>query len=283
MGASIATVLLGILLGSAGIASVVGIAGNIVDNRRARKEEYERTHAPWDPALCIHNWETFDAGTCENTYSSYGGSVELQNWKVEGCTHCRKKIFSCSDSMCPSYDDCRTAHEVGTIEPGKIERTLLDRVADNHGLEYTHYQLRDRFGNRREAWCRTIPTTIPFSCPDCGGMVVGTDAHRVWPGTAGPEPSAYRCEQCGREEDHEFGVPRVVDREGDPSFAEPEGVQPVCPHGGKHEWEVIDEWSETDFPEGIDACLENMSFIEEVWYKRLRCTKCGEEKVVRDR
>ena len=153
---------------------------------------------------------------------------------------------------------------------------MIDHVADAHGFEYAHYQLRDRFGNEREAWCRIVPTTIAFACPDCGGMVEGVGARRVWPGTAGPEPTAFRCAQCGRQEERDFGVPRVLEREGDPSFTAPEGVQPVCPSGGKHAWELVDEWSEMEFPEGVDGCFENLSLLEEVWHQRLRCTKCGE-------
>lgn len=163
-------------------------------------------------------------------------------------------------------------------EPSQLERDLIDRVADAHGFEYAHYWLTDRFGNRREAWCRIVPTTIAFSCPDCGGMVVGVDAPRVWPGTTGPDPELFRCEQCGRQEDHEFGVPRVFDREGDPVFTAPRGVQSVCPRGGKHQWVQIDQWFETKFPDGVDACAENLCFAEEVWHQRLRCEKCGEVK-----
>ena len=48
-------------------------------------------------------------------------------------------------------------------DSGAVERRLIDHVADAHGFEYAHYQLRDRFGNEREAWCRIVPTTIAFA------------------------------------------------------------------------------------------------------------------------
>lgn len=277
---AIAPIICIIILCVAGVFAVISIVGQTIESRKERKAEYERKHKPWDPTLCTHEWEACDSGTCENTYSSYGGGVEQQEWHVDCCTHCGTKRFYCSDSSCQDYDKCRAMYEDQQPVSGPLERTLIERVADKNGFEYAHYLLKDRFGNKREAYYRVVPTTIPFSCPDCGGMVVGVDAQRVWPGSTGEEPTAFRCENCERQEDHEFGVPRVEYREGEPSFAEPAGKQEVCPSGGKHEWETLDEWSETDFPEGIDPCLENLSFLEEVWYKKLRCTKCGKETVV---
>ena len=123
------------------------------------------------------------------------------------------------------------------------ERELIDHVADAHGFEYAHYRLRDRSGASREAWCRIIPTTIPFSCPDCGGMVEGVDARRIWPGTAGPEPTAFRCARCGRQERRDFGVPLVTEREADPVFEEPRGAHTVCSRGDRHALELLEEWS----------------------------------------
>lgn len=269
-----------VILGSAAVFAVAGIIGNSIGEKEEREAEEERKHKPWDPALCIHEWETHDSGECENTYSSYGGGTERQTWKVLRCTHCGTRLFSCSDTSCLCHDECRGMYEDASPESGDIERELIERVADKNGFEYSHYLLRDRFGNEREAYCRVVPTTIPFSCPDCGGMVVGVDAKRVWPGSAGVEPTAYACEACGRQEDYDFGVPRVEYREGDPLFVEPKGKQPVCPQGGKHEWEALDSWTEQEWPEGVDPCTENLMFLEEVRHERLRCTKCGDEKVV---
>lgn len=160
-------------------------------------------------------------------------------------------------------------------------RTRVGRMADKNGFEYACYRVRDDAGHERMGYCRIVPTTYAFTCPDCGGMVVGVDARRVWPGTTGPEPTSFRCEECGRQEAFDFGVPRVGEREGDLSFSEPQGLQPACPRGGKHAWEVVSTWSEEKLPDGVDPCLENLCLLEEVWYDMRRCTKCGEEHTER--
>lgn len=276
-----ARIFLGLIVGIAALAAVLGIVGQVLEARRKRKAEWERKHHPWDPLICSHEWEACDAGTCEKGVADPEGDGKRPTWEVKRCTHCGTLRFTCSYGKCPHRKECRAAHEAGSPESVDVKRELIDRIADAHGFEYAHYQMHDRFGNSREAWCRIVPTTIAFSCPDCGGMVVGADTRRVWPGTAGREPTAFRCEQCGRQEDHEFGVPRVTVREGNPQFYEPTGAQPACPRGGKHEWELVQEWTETEFPEGVDSCLENMCLMEEAHYQVHRCVRCGEEKTTR--
>lgn len=167
-----------------------------------------------------------------------------------------------------------------TVEEKPFEpvSTRVGKVADAQGFEYMQYRVTDRPGHARMGYARVVPTTYPFTCPDCGGMVVGVGAARVRPGTTGPDPTAFRCEKCGREESTDFGVPRVVDREGEISFDAPRGVQAVCPRGGKHEWELLSEWEAEELPPGVDGCLENLCLVEQVWHQQLRCTKCGEEK-----
>lgn len=64
-----------------------------------------------DPATCVHEFDTYQEGTCENTYSSYGGGVELQSWIIERCKHCGTTRFHCSDSSCLVYEDCRERYE----------------------------------------------------------------------------------------------------------------------------------------------------------------------------
>ena len=266
-----------LVVGAVVLTLALGLVGQLLDRRRARKAEYERKHHPWDPAICPHEWELQNSGDCQREPVGWAANARPR-WKTEVCTHCGTERFTCDYSDCVHHAECAASYEAGFPEPCELERKLIDRIADAHGFEYLHYQLRDRFGNEREAWCRIVPTTIAFSCPDCGGMVVGVDVPRAWAGTSAPEPTAFRCEQCGRREDHEFGVPRVMGREGNPVFTEPRGAQPACPRGGKHNWELLEEWSTIDFPEGVDSCLENLSFLEEVWHQRLRCTKCGEER-----
>ena len=274
----VAQILVWVIAGCLIITMMVGFVGNAIDAREKRHKEESIKRIPWDPAICRHHWSFSEGGACDKDTPGWTGK-ERPAWKVEVCSHCGSKRFICGFSTCSRYEECRAAYEAGAPEPGKIERELIDRVADAHGFEYAHYMLRDRFGNRREAWCRQVPTTIPFSCPDCGGMVEGVDAKRVWPGTTGDDPHAFRCAQCGRQESYDFGVPRTTMREGEPSFTAPRDVQPVCPRGGRHEWELVSEWSEMEFPEGVDGCLENMCLLEETWHKRYRCTKCGEEYV----
>lgn len=155
---------------------------------------------------------------------------------------------------------------------------LVGRVVDVHGFEYLEYRVADEDGCWHRAWRRIIPTTYPFSCPDCGGMVVGVDTPRVRPGGKGPEPVAYRCENCGRQQATDFGVPRIEDRLADLTYEEPRGCQAACPKGGRHEWQLEEEWSEESMPEGVDPCLENLPLLEVVTYRRWRCAKCGETR-----
>ena len=75
-----------------------------------RMEQEHEEHLV-DPAVCIHSWEVTDTGSCENTYSSYGGGVELQTWTVERCPHCGSNRFSCTDTSCLSYEECRQIYE----------------------------------------------------------------------------------------------------------------------------------------------------------------------------
>ena len=276
MQALVARVFLCLIVGIAVVAAVLAIVGEVMEARERRRAERERGRYHWDPALCPHAWEPAESGACEEVPGAERAGSR-PTWEVEVCSRCGARRFSCTLDGCPRRGTCRAEHEAGAPEPGELERHHIDRVADAHGFEYEHCRLRDRFGNEREAWCRIIPTTVAFSCPDCGGMVVGVDVPRVWPGTAAPEPTGFRCEQCGRQETHEFGVPRVMEREANPQFTAPPEVQPACPRGGRHEWELLEEWSEMDFPEGVDGCLENLHLVEEVWHQRLRCTKCGEQ------
>ena len=234
----------------------------------------------WDPALCPHLWKTIESQTCSEDYGSSEGPLGAQAWKVSRCKLCGIKRFSCTNQSCPNYDECKRRYEEGSPEPGEIRRIATGRFADAQGFEYLRYDLSDRFGNQRTGYCRVIPTTYPFTCPDCGGMVVGVDTPRVRPGGTGPEPTAFRCETCGRTEPKEFGVPRMEDREGAITYDEPRGMQPACPHGGKHNWEVIAEWESEELPEDVDGCLEDPSLVQVTRHQTLRCTKCGEEKCI---
>ena len=57
----------------------------------------------------------------------------------------------------------------------------------------------------------------------------------------------------------------------------------ICTKCGKdrHEWNLIGEESGMDFPEGIDSCLENLTFVEQFWYDIYECTRCARTKKVR--
>lgn len=281
---SIRILLLVVFFGLPIVVSIVAILMDLIKSKKDKslrsKAEDERTQLPRDPALCTHEWKTVDKGSCkDHIHSDHISSVVPQSWELLRCTHCATKHFICVNDNCPKRGECRTNHEGEQAVPGPIERELLGRLADKNGFEYKSYMLRDRFGNTRRAWSRIIPTTIPFSCPDCGGMVEGVDAKRVWRGSTGVDPTAFRCQDCGRTEKHDFGEPRVIERESDLCFAEPKGLQTACPKGGKHEWELVEEWSYICFPEGVDACTENMHLLEEVQQRRMRCQKCGEERI----
>lgn len=99
--------------------------------------------------------------------------------------------------------------EEWTSTSGDVTREVIDHMADVHGFEYARYRLTDPYGNTRVGYRRVIPTTYLFTCPDCGGLVVGEDTPRVRPGDVGPDPTAFVCEGCGRRETHEFGLPRI--------------------------------------------------------------------------
>lgn len=159
-------------------------------------------------------------------------------------------------------------------------REFVDRVADDKGVVYAQYRVTDASGNMRMGYCRIIPTTFRYTCPDCGGAVVGADARRVQPAGTGPEPTAYRCEGCGRQEAADFGVPHVEEREGEMTFETPSGAQPACPQGGQHDWHLEDTHADIVWPEGVDQITENLVFTDEVEYQTWRCSKCDETKSV---
>ncbi len=279
MNSLIARIALELVAGFAAFALLVIAVERTLAVRKARRKAYERKHRPWDPALCPHEWERRKSRSCNKNPSDWTADGSPK-WRVDVCTHCKTRHFTCSFADCARYKECRAEHEAGSPESGRLRRELIDRVADAHSFEYSHYWLHDSFGNKREGWCRMVPTAIPFACPDCGGMVVGVGASRVWPGTTGNDPEAYRCERCGRQEDHEFGETHVATCEGRPVFVEPRGAQPVCPCGGKHWWKTVEEWSEFEFPEGVDPYPENLNLLEKVTHKKLRCERCGELKTV---
>lgn len=178
------------------------------------------------------------------------------------------------------FQQQRAAHlskkEQGEKREPKEE--AVGRVVDVHGFEYVQYRITNSDGMEQTGYRRVIPTTFLFTCPDCGGTVVGVDAKRVRPGGKGPEPSAFRCESCGREEPTDFGVPHVEERTGELSFVEPNKVQPACPQGGAHDWVFEGSLTRLEYPPGVDACTENLIFADEVEYATWHCTKCGEEK-----
>ncbi len=274
-----ARIALVLVMGIAAFALLVVALERVLAVRKARRKAHEQRRHPWDPALCPHEWEPSKGGACRKDPPDWTGS-ERPRWGLEVCPHCNARHFTCSFADCGRYKECQAEHEAPSPEPGTLRREPIGRVADAHGFEYSHYWLHDRYGNRREAWCRIVPTSIPFACPDCGGMVVGVGTPRVWPGTTGQDPQSYRCERCGRQEDHEFGETHVVTCEGHPSFVEPRGVQPVCPLGGKHWWKTVEEWTAFEFPDGVDPYPENINLLERVRHKRLRCERCGEERTV---
>jgi hypothetical protein len=107
----------------------------------------------------------------------------------------------------------RQEADFSLAEVVRIDR--VGEVTDNHGVEYAKYLLSDGHGHEKAGYRRIIPTTYRYRCPDCGGAVVGVDAVRVKPGDSGEEPTAYRCEVCGRQEQSDFAVARVSREEGD--------------------------------------------------------------------
>lgn len=107
-------------------------------------------------------------------------------------------------------------------------------------------------------------------CPHCGGVVtsrwydpnvedtwVGTDVY----GGEGDAYLVYECERCGHREDYDFS--------GD--------YEEVC---STHAWRDVDEWSTEEFPDGVDACTENMIFMYTVRKTKQRCLYCGAERLV---
>ena len=299
------TIMLAVLLLAAIVFVVVFIRKKCVEKeeRRLLEQAYERDvaqaiHGPytWDPALCEHSWVKIDDGECLSDYGWNGYQsvpTALGSYSTYSCIKCGAHAYTCThmsvdkpkltcgEQTCAGCDlmpTCPAELNVEQPEDGEITRTFANRVVDAKGFEYNQYRLRDSHGNERIGYCPIVPTTYLFTCPDCGNTVTGVDAARVRPGGIGPNPTAYRCEGCGRQEAYDFGVPRVEDCESPLTFDEPRGMEMACSEGGRHSWEVVDEWETVDFPPGVDACTENLCFLEQEVHHRLRCVKCGKER-----
>ena len=213
--------------------AAIAVAYGVITRRKAEKaSRAESDKVLWDPALCEHVWKKLDEGACPNTHSRFKVNSPCEMWTVERCELCKTRRFSCSEASCADYGECGRLREAGSPHSGKIKEEFVGRVADERGVEYSKYRLTDCYGNERMGYRRIVPTTFRFICPDCGGSVIGVDSERVLPGGVGPLPTAFRCKECGRQQEDDFGVTHVEDREGGLSFEKPSGEQLACPEGG---------------------------------------------------